>query len=367
MVSDVNVNTALNQQSRTLASTQSLAADFNQFLTLLTTQLQNQDPLSPMDSTEFTNQLVQFAGVEQQININQKLDSLVSLQLGNAMGSAIGYVGQKVNYVSSEFNFDGGPVDFSYAYNGKPVSGKIRILDEAGKTIYEAEANTAAGKNKFTWDGTTKDGGKAVPGTYEMKIDALDDKGQAVTSTIVTSGVVSGVETQNGLIYLIVGERAVALGTVLNVSEPQTQQQYTLDNALQYVGKDVRYKTSTIYNKESEGATFQYQFTSTPATAKIQIVNSAGTVVFETDATRNASLNDFTWDGKKQDGSYAPTGDYQIKLVATDSQNKPITGITSVTGRAFGAEYQGDQPVLLIRNAKISLSAILSVTEPQTT
>ena len=86
MVGDVSIGTALNQQAQTNSSSVGLASDFNQFLILLTTQLQHQDPLSPMDTTEFTNQLVAFSGVEQQINTNQKLDSLVSLQLGNAFG-----------------------------------------------------------------------------------------------------------------------------------------------------------------------------------------------------------------------------------------------------------------------------------------
>ena len=107
MVSNVTINTALDQQSKTAAAQDKLATDFSQFLSLLTTQLQHQDPLSPMDTTEFTNQLVAFTGVEQQINTNQKLDSLVSLQLGNAMGSALGYVGLDVSYISSEFYNDG--------------------------------------------------------------------------------------------------------------------------------------------------------------------------------------------------------------------------------------------------------------------
>ena len=79
MVSDVTINSALNQQQKTESAKTGLAEDFAQFLTLLTVQLQNQDPLSPMDTTEFTNQLVAFTGVEQQINTNQKLDSLVAM------------------------------------------------------------------------------------------------------------------------------------------------------------------------------------------------------------------------------------------------------------------------------------------------
>ena len=108
-VSPVSINTALDQQSKTDAASTQLSKDFNEFLILLTTQLQNQDPLSPMDTTEFTNQLVAFAGVEQQINTNQKLDSLVSLGLGNALGSAQSYIGKEISYISSEFTHSDTP------------------------------------------------------------------------------------------------------------------------------------------------------------------------------------------------------------------------------------------------------------------
>lgn len=219
MSSDVTINTALTQQSQTLSSSQSLASDFSSFLTLLTIQLQNQDPLSPMDSTEFTNQLVAFAGVEQQINTNQKLDSMVSLQLSNAMGSAIGYVGKNVSYLSSEFNFDGEtPVEINYAYQGEPVEAMIRIENEEGDIVFETPADLDAGSNEFVWDGRGDDGELVPEGTYEIKIDALDIDGQPVESTTVVTGLVRGVETQNGIIFLLVGERAVALGTVINVS-----------------------------------------------------------------------------------------------------------------------------------------------------
>src|SRR5262249_32024485 len=94
--SGVDINTALDQQAKTATTTQQPTTDFAQFLTLLTTQLQNQDPLNPMDSAQFTNQLVMFSQVEQQINANQKLDSLVALGVSNGLSAALGYVGLDV-------------------------------------------------------------------------------------------------------------------------------------------------------------------------------------------------------------------------------------------------------------------------------
>lgn len=222
MVSDVTIQSALTQQQTTNAAGTKLADDFAQFLTLLTVQLQNQDPLSPMDSTEFTNQLVAFTGVEQQINTNQKLDSLVAMNLGSSFSSALNYVGKEASYISSEFYYDGqSPSEIKYALNGNAVTAKIRILDEEGTTLFEADANTAAGSHDFTWDGKDKNGVQLEKGTYEIQIDALDIDGNAVDSSKVVKGLISGIETQNGAIFAVVGDRAVSVGNILNVSVPK--------------------------------------------------------------------------------------------------------------------------------------------------
>lgn len=223
MVSDVTINTTLDQQSKTAAAQTGLAEDFAQFLTLLTVQLQNQDPLSPMDTTEFTNQLVAFTGVEQQINTNQKLDSLVSLQLANSFSSSLDYVGKDISYISSEFNYDGeGDVKINYAFSGDPVFAKINVYNEEGDLVYTEDAQKSVGNHEFIWDGTMTGGGVAEPGTYQVKLDALDIDDEPVTSTTVVNGHVRGIETQGGLIFLLVGERAVSVGNVLNVTEAPT-------------------------------------------------------------------------------------------------------------------------------------------------
>ncbi len=189
MVSDVTINSALGQQQNTALSNNQLAEDFSQFLTLLTVQLQNQDPLSPMDTTEFTNQLVAFSGVEQQINTNQKLDSLVSLGIGTAFSEAQSYVGKEVSYVSSEFDYTGSPTTLRYSLEGDAVFAKINITDEQGKTVYTADASNTTGAHEFIWDGTLSAGGKAAPGTYEVHVDALDVDQNPVQADGMPSGV----------------------------------------------------------------------------------------------------------------------------------------------------------------------------------
>ncbi len=224
MVSDVTISTALGQQANTQASQTGLAEDFSQFLNLLTVQLQNQDPLSPMDTTEFTNQLVAFTGVEQQINTNQKLDSLVALQLGNTMSASLGYVGLDASYISSEFYFDGtNPSNITYALNAESTETTIRVVNSDGETVYETDGSKNTGNQEFAWDGKDNSGQVVPEGTYQIRIDALDFDGQAVGSTSVVTGRVRGIENQNGLIFLLVGERAVSLANVLNVNKPDEE------------------------------------------------------------------------------------------------------------------------------------------------
>ncbi len=215
------ISTLTNDAQKTNAASQSLAGDFNDFLRLLTTQLQNQDPLSPMDSNEFTNQLVQFSQVEQQINSNQKLDSLLGLQLSSATSVALGYVGLDASYISSEAYFDGtSPVKMTYSLAEASTKATMRIVDEAGDTVYTKDVSGAVGKNDVTWDGKDSAGTEMDSGTYTVYVDALNQDGKSITSTIVTEGRVQGIEMQDGAIMLLIGDRAVSIGNVLNAKVP---------------------------------------------------------------------------------------------------------------------------------------------------
>ena len=326
MTSDVTLNSAMNQANRTNGAQTKLAEDFSQFLTLLTTQLQNQDPLSPMDTTEFTNQLVAFTGVEQQINTNQKLDSLVALQLGNAVGQSIGYVGKDIRYVSSEFSYDGENAQtLKYALDEQASSSKIRIVDESGEIIYETNGATSTGQHEFTWDGTTKDGSIAVPGTYSVRIDALDANDKAVDSTVVVEGRVKGIESQNGQIFAIVGDRAVSLGNVLSVSDPNASLNTSLNDAFDYIGQTVSFTKST-FNHGSKGAeeTLGYRLNDKAEKAYIRIYNESGVEIFKDDISTAEGQNSYVWNGTLQSGAEAPAGAYSYQIDARDEASNSI-------------------------------------------
>jgi len=222
MTSDVTLSGTITKAQNTGQQSVKLAEDFSQFLTLLTTQLQNQDPLSPMDSTEFTNQLVQFSQVEQSINTNQKLDSLLSLQLASISSVALGYVGLDVTYTSAEMNFDGTKeVDINYGLSEQASVAKINIYAEDGSLVRSMDAPKSPGAQKVVWDGKDNSGNVMEPGTYSVKVDAANKDGKPMTVSTAVSGNVRGIESQDGVIYLLVGERAIALSSVINASVPE--------------------------------------------------------------------------------------------------------------------------------------------------
>jgi flagellar basal-body rod modification protein FlgD len=208
---------------KTINSQGKLAGDFDDFLRLLTTQLQNQDPLNPMDSNEFTNQLVQFSQVEQQINTNQKLDSLVSLHLSSSISAALGYVGMDASYVSNDVYVDGpGDQKITYSLAEAAIKTKLNVLDDKGNSVYTQDLSGAVGKNTVVWNGKDKDGNVVPAGTYTLRIDALNANDKTVKSTVVVQGRVRGIETQDGQIFLLVGDRAVPMANVLNAAVPKS-------------------------------------------------------------------------------------------------------------------------------------------------
>lgn len=223
MTSDVTMTGAAYNANKTQTAGLKLAEDFTQFLTLLTTQLQNQDPLNPMDSTEFTNQLVQFTQVEQSINTNQKLDNLVAMQMGSLTTMSLGFVGMDITYPSVELSFDGeNKAKVTYSLAEEARIAKINIRDSNGLLVYSADVPRDVGTSTFEWDGTNNEGDIVPEGTYSFTIDAVNAADDPVQASTAVNGRVRGVETQNGVPFLLVGDRAIAVSNVINAVLPKT-------------------------------------------------------------------------------------------------------------------------------------------------
>jgi flagellar basal-body rod modification protein FlgD len=202
----------------TVASGQaSLNTDYNTFLQLLTTQLKNQDPLSPMDTNTFTQQLVAMNGVQQQLQSNSLLQQLVNQ--GSSSGPAVDLIGKTVQANSPTVAMTNGVANWTYQLNGQAASATLNVTDSSGKVVWsQAAPNLAAGQYPFTWNGQTLTGGQVTSGTYTLGVVANDSNLQAVGSSVSVQGVVTGVQNNSTGTMLNIGSTAVNYTTVTNIT-----------------------------------------------------------------------------------------------------------------------------------------------------
>jgi len=177
-VSGVN-NTVTNPTATDATSAQqTLAGNFNTFLTLLTSQLKNQDPLAPMDSTQFTQQLVQFSQVEQQIKTNQNLEGLAAQYQAASAGAALSYLGRDALIQSDTTRFSGSPTSFGYSLPTTAGANRLEIRDASNRTVYSTTGELSAGDHVFTWDGKNANGNTMPTGNYHIVLTATDAGGR---------------------------------------------------------------------------------------------------------------------------------------------------------------------------------------------
>lgn len=199
-----------------------LAKDMNTFLTLLTTQLKYQDPMSPMDSTQFTNQLVQFAGVEQGIQQNTNLESLIKLQTGNQVAMAVGYLGNQVEAESSQLPLQDGEATFSYIVPQELKSATMIIRDSSGTIVRSSVMQPSLGKNEVSWDGTDNFKAPLEDGVYSIAVTGTTPTGETSQLGTTVTGTVTGVSSFDSKVFLSLGGVDVELANLINVHQKAT-------------------------------------------------------------------------------------------------------------------------------------------------
>lgn len=191
---DIGAIAAQQQTAASQAGTK-LAQDFDTFLVLLTAQLQHQDPLEPLDSNEFTAQLVQFTGVEQSIATNRNLETLVGLLSAQSENGLFSYIGQKATAFSATVNLNGtNQPEWVYDLGANAAESKLIIEDATGKTVAEFDGAKDAGRHSFIWSGIDRFGERLPSGRYTLKVEAKTVENVAVASDIFVRGTVQGVE-----------------------------------------------------------------------------------------------------------------------------------------------------------------------------
>ena len=201
------------------SSVKKLAKEFDNFLILLTTQLQNQDPLEPLDSNEFTAQLVRFTNVEQAISQNKKLDQLVALLQASGGASAVSYLGKDIEAIGTEAELKDGQAVWSYELSKQSESTTVLVKNASGDVVFSTNGDTSTLKQGFLWDGKTTGGFDAPDGVYNIEVVATDIKGDQIPVQTTVSGVVTGVEILNGQQMLAIGGAKVSINNVLAVTQ----------------------------------------------------------------------------------------------------------------------------------------------------
>lgn len=196
-----------------------LADNFDNFLKLLTTQLRYQDPLSPLDSSEFVGQLVQFSQVEQSINTNKNLEKLLSLQQGNLISVGLGYIGRTVEANGEISPLVDAKAEFSYTLNQNAAASTIAIADADGRVVFSSTGETSAGRHNFVWDGLDNNGDALPDGVYRFVVSALNKNAEQIGTTTTATAKVTGIENgENGLLLLF-GDVKVSFEKIISVRE----------------------------------------------------------------------------------------------------------------------------------------------------
>ena len=211
-------NSSSSSSSSSTTKTNSLGQDA--FLQLLVTQLQYQDPLSPMDDKEFVAELAQFSSLEQLTEINTGIENLASIGETQQLMGAVNFIGKKIEATGSAVGLTDGkatPVTFTLPDDAETCL--VNVMDSTGTTVRTVDLGaTKAGEIEFTWDGKDYDGNVMEDGQYQVAMTATDADGNILKATTTMTGTVTGIKQESGSYYLDIGnDRYVAFTDITNV------------------------------------------------------------------------------------------------------------------------------------------------------
>ncbi|MCJ2123627.1 flagellar hook assembly protein FlgD [Methylobacterium sp. J-077] len=212
-----NTSSTSSNSSGASANATEIAGNFTQFLTLLTTQLKNQNPLDPMDTNQFTQQLVQFAGVEQQLKSNDRLDSILAASQSASSASATSYIGKTITADGSASQLSKGSASWTLTPARAASKAVVTILDSKNNVVATQTTSLTAGSQTYSWNGKTSAGLTAPDGTYSIKVSASDATGTNVSVDTSLNGTVDSVDLSGSAPILMVGSQKVPLSSVQSI------------------------------------------------------------------------------------------------------------------------------------------------------
>lgn len=191
----------------------------NMFLNLLIKQLQYQDPMNPVENTEFASQLAQFSQLEAMTDMSSNIQEMARYQ--NSMNSmqAASFIGKQVSASGNTIAYSGGESTIDFNLEGNASNVTVTIYNSQGTIVRTMNVeNVLEGDATCTWDGNDNSGEAASPGTYYFSLNATDYSGAAVKTTTYANGTVTGIKFMNGTIYLQVGDKQITLSQITSIS-----------------------------------------------------------------------------------------------------------------------------------------------------
>ncbi|MCG8566912.1 MAG: T9SS type A sorting domain-containing protein [Desulfobacterales bacterium] len=357
-------NIQSNYQPQTTESSSDSSMGQEEFLTLLVAQLENQNPMDPADTSQFTDQLAQFSQVEQLIYLNEKADLMMAEQSQGAGGqNAMDYIGKQVTGNANTMNIDDGGV--SGGFYDLPAAGDVVVViqnDEGNtvNTLYEGQKDSGA--YLLSWDGTDVNGVPLDDGAYSYTVMVDSGSGYEEIPSNIT-GTVEGVVTQNGTDYLVVGGLLLDPDNLTSVFDPSETGATNPENTpLDYLGKTVETHSPILQVDEGQVAGSDLSFhLDTPQDVSVNVYDAQGNLIqtIEVPADQTtAGDNSVHWDALDSSGSQVSDGVYTYS-VSTENGSAS----TPVEGEVSGVQYINGLPFLELGETGrlVSLSDITKV------
>ncbi|WDP89807.1 MAG: flagellar hook capping protein [Desulfobacter sp.] len=314
------------------------------FLTMLVAQLKNQDPLNPMDGTDFSAQLAQFSQLEQLMNLNETMEGVAGNSGGGSSSDIMDYIGKEVAGKVDTIALQDGTASSGYFSIDTPAEVKVTVTDAKGNTVRTFNlGQQEAGGHTITWDGKDSSGKMADDGTYTYTVSANYGAGFTDLSSTV-SGEVQGVSYSNGNAFLVVNGVLMDPASVDAVRDKAETSTEKPESLVGYLGKTVTSEQPIVQVEDGAVAGTDLSFNlDQKALAVLNILDAAGNLVKTVQISEDQTVegaNTYEWDGTDNSGDKVADGLYQYQVMsrgklADTPVNEEVAGIKIVNGQQF--------------------------------
>ena len=223
MTSGISGLPAYVDSTSTKATTEQGKLGRDDFLKLFLAQMNHQDPLNPMDTSQFSSQLAQFSTLEQLYNVNDNLQSIESIQKGDSKYQTLDMIGKEVQAESDTLVLNNGNAAKGAFNLEQPAECMVHILDDNGNSIRDIYLGVLdSGNHDFEWDGFENNGTLHTSGQYTYSVSAMSNSGKTVSTDKYIKGTVTGVNLNGDDPVIYINDTPLSMSQIVNVSTDET-------------------------------------------------------------------------------------------------------------------------------------------------